>query len=51
MKKLASLIRAIKKTLVARAKLSISIALNFGGFLRVEVRYARDLGKPPEEDA
>ena len=50
MKKLTSILRAIKKRLHAQAKLSLSIAINFG-VLRVEVRYARNLGRPPEEDA
>ena len=43
MSKIISLLRSISKSLGAKGKLSISVALSIPGFLKVEVSYARDL--------
>lgn len=52
MTKIIAILRSILKSLTAKAKISVSVALSVPGFLKVEVSYARDLTKPrKEEDA
>ena len=46
MTKILATLRAILKALGRHAKLSVSVALSVPGFLKIEVQYARDLGKP-----
>ena len=49
MTKILATLRAILKALGRNAKLSLSVALSIPGFLKIEVAYARDLGKPPRD--
>ena len=49
MSKILATLRSILKALGRNAKLSLSVALSIPGFLKIEVEYARDLGKPPRD--
>lgn len=49
MSKILAKLRTILKALGQNAKLSLSVALSIPGFLKIEVKYARDLGKPPQD--
>ena len=49
MTKILATLRSILKALGRHAKLTISVALSIPGFLKIEVQYARDLGKPPRD--
>lgn len=49
MNKIIARMRSILKSLTAKAKIKISVALSIPGFLKVEVSYSRDQGRPPED--
>ena len=47
MSKLLKSLRSVLKALGRKAKISLSVALSVPGFLKIEVEYARTLGRPP----
>lgn len=49
MTKILATLRSILKSLGAKAKISVSVALSVPGFLKVEVSYARDLTNPRKD--
>ncbi|WP_156969595.1 MULTISPECIES: hypothetical protein [Haematobacter] len=49
MTKILATLRSILKSLTTKAKISVSVALSVPGFLKVEVRYARDLTEPRKD--
>lgn len=49
MNKIIARLRSILRSLAIKVNLKISVALGVPGFLKVEVRYSRNLDRAPEE--